>query len=209
MSVSLNYPCSQETSTQDSAIISSESTSVVGESTVSAEISTAHTNIEDNSTTPSNSKTSVAQESTINKEKTTTYNNTEDSVTTPNFTTSVSEASRISEEITTTLAMVEISTENSHANVCCVCKNVTTTALTKQEVEESLSRIRLELLLKVKFLNSYRRKKTSTGDKRASSIAMGTVAVIVLVTVCTLIVIVDLSNITSCFRSCAKVNNHT
>ena len=83
------------------------------------------------------------------------------------------------------------------------------TNVSKQEVEESLSRLRLELLLEIKSLNSYRRKKTSVSDKRASSIVMGTVAVIVLVTVCSLIVIADLTNITSCFRSCPKVTNHT
>ena len=176
MSGSLNYPCSQETTTQDSAITSSGPTSVVG--TVNTEITTTH-NTKYSVTTPSESTTSVAEESTI------------------------------STEITTTHTIIEISTENSHANVCCVCKNVTTTNVTKQEVDESVSRIRLELLLEVKSLNSYRWKKTSVSDRRASSVTMGTVAAIVLVAVCSLIVIADLSIIMSCFRSCQQVTNHT
>ncbi|XP_063436190.1 mucin-5AC-like [Mytilus trossulus] len=107
-------------------------------------------------------------------------------------------SSTISTSTTTTRTTpIDKPTERSPTKTPCTCpcNNFT---MTEDELIRKIALLKLELAVDRKQTNKYKRSLTSASDDRPSSKYIGTIGIVVLVVICTLIVLMDLQHC-ACF----------
>ena len=138
--------------------------------------------------TTTDSKTKANKDPNI----TSTNSTSQKGVTPPNTTTDISKYSTEQMRATTELGNNYISTiptTTTNISNCCVCVAISNIPVDPQQKTHEIKR---KLVIDSKTLSLYQRTKMSASDTRPSSVAIGAVAVTVLVAVVLVIVLADL-----------------
>ncbi|XP_021374982.1 flocculation protein FLO11-like, partial [Mizuhopecten yessoensis] len=114
-------------------------------------------------------------------------------------TTNVSPVVTSMTSTTTAVASLGTSTTSNVAqtttNVCCCFRPNSTKVLDDVELQEALQKLKSELLVKKNATSLYRRQFISVYESRASSVTIGSVSIVIMVVVGSLIVVPDIGKL--------------